>query len=196
MDNEVIGKLRRELAEAIREASEECNPASSTLDVEHSLDSHAVSQPRQIMGDWYYVDDSLGNTYVVYFRNCCHTSKDYYKRVFANGLPVPPENHNYPSIQVDIDEETSDIYFQILRHSILCINVSQIKEKFLRIPKQEVLKMDNSNEAAIAARRRALAEALRTGEPVVVTATGEVEKQEDAQAQGMSGIQVPDGKLA
>lgn len=53
-----------------------------------------------------------------------------------------------------------------------------------------------SNEAAIAARRRALAEALRTGEPVVVTATGEVEKQEDAQAQGMNGIQVPDGKLA
>lgn len=60
-------------------------------------------------------------------------------------------------------------------------------------------KEDNSmesNEAAIAARRRALAEALRTGEPVVVTATGEVEKKDDAQAQGMTGIQVPDGKLA
>ena len=53
-----------------------------------------------------------------------------------------------------------------------------------------------TNEAAIAARRRALAEALRTGEPVVVTASGEVEKMEDAQAQGMSGIQGPDGKLA
>lgn len=55
--------------------------------------------------------------------------------------------------------------------------------------------MDN-NEAAVAARRRALAEALRTGEPVVVTATGEVEKQEDAQEMGLSGIQVPNGKLA
>lgn len=55
--------------------------------------------------------------------------------------------------------------------------------------------MEN-NEAAIAARRRALAEALRTGEPVVVTATGEVEKKDDAQAMGMTGIQVPDGKLA
>ena len=54
--------------------------------------------------------------------------------------------------------------------------------------------MDNND--AVAARRRALAEALRTGEPVVVTATGEVETKEDAADQGMSGIQVPDGKLA
>lgn len=54
--------------------------------------------------------------------------------------------------------------------------------------------MDNND--AIAARRRALAEALRTGEPVVVTASGEVEKKEDAEEQGLSGIQVPDGKLA
>lgn len=57
--------------------------------------------------------------------------------------------------------------------------------------------MDNNvNDDAVAARRRALAEALRTGEPVVVTASGEVEKKEDALDQGLSGIQVPDGKLA
>lgn len=38
--------------------------------------------------------------------------------------------------------------------------------------------MDNNiNNDAVAARRRALAEALRTGEPVVVTASGEVEKR-------------------
>jgi len=55
---------------------------------------------------------------------------------------------------------------------------------------------NNTNNDAVAARRRALAEALRTGEPVVVTASGEVEKKDDAQEQGMSGIQVPDGKLA
>lgn len=54
--------------------------------------------------------------------------------------------------------------------------------------------MDNND--AVAARRRALAEALRTGEPVVVTASGEVEKKDEAQEQGLSGIQVPDGKLA
>lgn len=57
--------------------------------------------------------------------------------------------------------------------------------------------MDNNvNNDAIAARRRALAEALRTGEPVVVTPTGEVEKKEDAEDQGLSGITVPSGKLA
>lgn len=54
---------------------------------------------------------------------------------------------------------------------------------------------NNSNDT-IAARRRALAEALRSGEPVVVTASGEVEKKDEAQDQGLSGIQVPDGKLA
>ena len=57
--------------------------------------------------------------------------------------------------------------------------------------------MDNNvNNDAVAARRRALAEALRSGEPVVVTASGEVEKKDDAVEQGLSVIQVPDGKLA
>ena len=56
--------------------------------------------------------------------------------------------------------------------------------------------MDNNNNDTIAMRRRALAEALRTGEPVVVTPTGEVEMKEEAQQNGMSGIAVPDGKLA
>ena len=58
--------------------------------------------------------------------------------------------------------------------------------------------MNNNNvdSSVIAARRQALAEALRSGEPVVVTPTGEVEKKEDAQGNGLSGIQVPDGKLA
>ena len=47
--------------------------------------------------------------------------------------------------------------------------------------------MDNNNSDIAAARRRALAEALRTGEPVVVTATGEVEKKDEAQEIGLSG---------
>lgn len=55
---------------------------------------------------------------------------------------------------------------------------------------------NNPNSDAIAARRRALAEALRQGEPVVVTPTGEVGKKEDMQDNGLSGIEVPDGKLA
>ena len=55
--------------------------------------------------------------------------------------------------------------------------------------------MDN-NQDAIAARRKALAEALRQGDPVVVTPSGEVEFKEEAQESGLSAIQVPDGKLA
>lgn len=58
--------------------------------------------------------------------------------------------------------------------------------------------MENNtpNSDAIAARRRALAEALRQGEPVVVTPAGAVETKEEAADSGLSGIQVPDGKLA
>ncbi len=55
---------------------------------------------------------------------------------------------------------------------------------------------NNANNDAIAARRRALAEALRQGEPVVVSPTGEVGTKEEMQDSGLSGIQVPDGKLA
>ena len=53
-----------------------------------------------------------------------------------------------------------------------------------------------SDEDAIAARRRALADALRGGEDVVVTPSGEVEFQHEAEQQGHTAIQVPDGKLA
>lgn len=58
--------------------------------------------------------------------------------------------------------------------------------------------MENNtpNSDAIAARRRALAEALRQGEPVIVTPAGAVEFKEEAADNGLSGIQVPDGKLA
>ena len=57
--------------------------------------------------------------------------------------------------------------------------------------------MNNDNNSdVVAARRRALAEALRQGEPVVVSPTGEIAKKEDVQDTGMASIQVPDGKLA
>ena len=56
--------------------------------------------------------------------------------------------------------------------------------------------MDNQNNRVVAARRRARAEALRTGEPVVVTPTGEVEMKDEAMDTGVTAIQVPDGKLA
>lgn len=56
--------------------------------------------------------------------------------------------------------------------------------------------MDTNNQEAILARRRALAEALHQGEPVVVTPTGQVAMKEEVQDAGFSAIQVPDGKLA
>lgn len=56
--------------------------------------------------------------------------------------------------------------------------------------------MENNNNDVVAARRRALAEALQQGEPVVVSPTGEVGTKEEIQEQGMAAIQVPDGKLA
>ena len=53
-----------------------------------------------------------------------------------------------------------------------------------------------ANEDQISERRRALAEALRTGQDVVVAPSGEVEFKEEAQADGQTAIQVPTGKLA
>ena len=55
---------------------------------------------------------------------------------------------------------------------------------------------NNPNNDAVAARRRALAEALRNGETTVVTPSGGVQSPEEAQQSGQAGIQVPDGKLA
>ena len=53
-----------------------------------------------------------------------------------------------------------------------------------------------SDADAVAARRRALAEALRSGDDVVVTPSGEVEFKDEAEEHGHTAIQVPDGKLA
>ena len=55
---------------------------------------------------------------------------------------------------------------------------------------------NNANNDAIAARRRALAEALRNGQTTVVTPSGEVQSQSEAQVNDQPGIQVPQGKLA
>lgn len=57
--------------------------------------------------------------------------------------------------------------------------------------------MENNNISdAAAARRRALAEAIKQGNNVVVTPTGAVEFKEEAEAEGLSNIVPPDGKLA
>ena len=58
--------------------------------------------------------------------------------------------------------------------------------------------MDNNNheQDAVTARRRALAEALKSGQDVVVAPSGEVEFKSEAQEDGQTAIQVPNGKLA
>ncbi len=56
--------------------------------------------------------------------------------------------------------------------------------------------MANEGQDAVAARRRALAEALRNGQDVVVAPSGEVEFKSEAQEDGQTAIQVPNGKLA
>ena len=52
------------------------------------------------------------------------------------------------------------------------------------------------DDDAVAARRRALAQALRSGDDVVVTPSGEVEFRDEAEEAGHTAIQVPSGKLA
>lgn len=158
--------------------------------------TNGVFIPRCIYEDYYYAEDNFGNPYVVCFINRCSGYADYYKNKI--GIPVPPEKP-YPSITITVDDEclSQNTLIQILRHSVMCLDISEVLSKFLNFSKSEDAKMDNNaNNDAIAARRRALAEALRSGDPVVVTPSGEVEKKDDAQDQGMGGIEVPQGKLA
>ena len=53
-----------------------------------------------------------------------------------------------------------------------------------------------ANADAIAARRRALQDAIKNNEDVVVAPSGEVEFQAEADEKGHTAIQVPAGKLA
>ena len=156
-------------------------------------------KPRNRGGECYYVEDSLKRSHMVKSVNRYPNYKRYYERY--SGIPVPPEAHNgqFYLNPIEMDENTSDIIFIIAdRYSIFSLDVSTIKRSFAQNNEQEDFIMDNNNvnNDAIAARRRALAEALRQGEPVVVTPTGEVGTKDEMQENGLAGIQVPDGKLA
>ena len=73
------------------------------------------------------------------------------------------------------------------------MNSNQAKCFIIQVP---IGMFASSDDAAVAARRRALAEALRSGDDVVVTPSGEVEFQSEAEEAGHTAIQVPNGKLA
>ena len=158
------------------------------------MPSQSLYIPKRIDEYWYYAEDSAGKPYMINFINQCKSSNCCKN---SGGIAIPPEKHDFygTCISIEVDDETPNAYLRVLdRYSCLCLDITEIKNKFIE---QENSKMDNNvNNDAVAARRRALAEALRTGEPVVVTASGEVEKKDDATDQGLSGIQVPDGKLA
>jgi len=67
-----------------------------------------------------------------------------------------------------------------------------MKNHHVQIPHGKMASKDD----AVAARRKALAEALRSGVDVVVTPSGEVGFEEEAEELGHTAIKVPDGKLA
>lgn len=201
MESKALKNKRKLLAEALRNGEPNVlTEVVGTNDyMEDVLTDASCFKPRNRGGDWYYVEDNLKRPYIVKFVNRYPNYMMYYEQ--NSEITVPPEAHNcqfYPN-PIEIDENTSDIIFVIVdRYSILNLNVSEIKRSFAQNNEQEDIIMDNNNvnNDAIAARRRALAEALRQGEPVVVTPTGEVGTKEEMQDNGLSGIQVPDGKLA
>jgi len=67
-------------------------------------------------------------------------------------------------------------------------------EMYIFVPEGSLAQ--NNDSDAVARRRAALAQALRAGDDVVVTPSGEVEFAQEAEEQGHSGITVPEGKLA
>lgn len=198
MESDSIKEKRLRLAEAIRngESIEGLTEVQIIPSADKGEWSREAFVPRCIYDDYYYAEDNFGNPYTVFFLNRCSNHTEYYKNKV--GIPVPPEKP-YPSITITIGDEyqTQSTLIQILKHSVMSLDISEVLHKFTNFNKQEDATMDNNvNNDAVAARRRALAEALRTGEPVIVTASGEVETKEDAMDMGMAGIQVPDGKLA
>ena len=56
--------------------------------------------------------------------------------------------------------------------------------------------MDNNNNDLVAQRKQALIDALKNNQPVVVTPTGAPVLREEAVENNLSGVQIPEGKLA
>ncbi len=55
--------------------------------------------------------------------------------------------------------------------------------------------MDNDNDL-VAQRKQALIDALKNNQPVVVTPTGAPVLRDEAVENNLSGVQIPEGKLA
>lgn len=201
MESETIKGKRKLLAEALRTGDLNISSENivSKICTNDELAKGTCFVPLHRGGDWYYVEDSLKRPYILKLVNRYPNYKKYYEQYAET--PIPPEAHECQlySKPIEIDENTSNVIFIIVdRYSVFGLDITEIKKRFAKNDEQEDFIMDNNNvnNDAIAARRRALAEALRQGEPVVVTPTGEIGTKEEMQDNGLSGIQVPDGKLA
>ena len=76
------------------------------------------------------------------------------------------------------------------------MRTARLSEVLLPNLNKEIIVNMSDEKDDVVARRKALAEALRNGQDVVVAPSGEVEFKSEAQEDGQTAIQVPNGKLA
>lgn len=130
MESDRVRKRRKELAEALRKGEKE-RQEYRTEEFPDREASKPICKPKHIIDDFYYATDSLGEKYMIYFINKMSNSQMYYAK--EKGIVVPPEDHRSTLLQIQIDDETTDSLFQILKHSILFLDVSEVKRKFKNI---------------------------------------------------------------
>lgn len=125
-----LAERRRALAEALRKGNIDYFRTSETKNgiPIKSENSGSLCVPQNISGDYYSVVDSLNETHIVLFLNRCRGCEEYYRR--KDGIDIPPKSHGKTIITIEIDDETTDVMFQLLRHSAIGMDIRTIKEKF------------------------------------------------------------------
>ena len=134
MESDRLRKKRLELAEALRKggpAAEE-HKTGELQDTEGSL---PLCRPEHIIGDYYYATDSLGERYVIRFINRTKNHQQYYAN--KKDTAVPPEGSEGILLKYAVTDETTDTVFQILRYSVIALDISEIINKFKTFDSQE-----------------------------------------------------------
>lgn len=129
-NNDAVAARRHALAEALRKGNIDYFKACEMeKDIPiKSNNSGAICVPQNIYGDYYNVMDSMNETHIVLFVNCCRGWEEYYRR--KRGIDIPLESHGKRIITIEIDDETTDVMFQLLRYSAIGMYIKTIKEKF------------------------------------------------------------------
>ena len=125
-----LSERRCALAEALRKGNTD---GYITCKMENDIptksdNSGSLCVPQNIYGDYYNVMDSMNETHIVLFVNRCRGWEEYYRR--KRGIDIPPESHGKKIITIEIDDETTDVMFQLLRYSAIGMDIRTIKEKF------------------------------------------------------------------